>query len=139
MNSEIYGGKTRDNHNARRSRMRKRGKPSGAAQAKGGASTPTPTVYKLTSDDAFTSNSLTDLMSYLECYEYGKGKEGVISWERHRESDKTNWKLLDFKHGQCVVSWNGTEQTLREAMPEVKQSTSGQLTITNWNIKEKIY
>ena len=136
LNSEIYGGKARDNHNARRSRMRKRGKPSGAAQAMGGASTPAPTVYKLTSDDAFTSSSLTGLMSYLECYEYGKGKEGVISWERHRESDKTNWKLLDFKHGQCVVSWNGTEQTLREAMPEVKQSTNGQLTITNWNIKE---
>ena len=140
LNKEIYGGSKVDNAKSRgRARQRVRGTKSnnrpGATVAK-----PAPpmdtwgAVYKLSDGARFESNSLLTLFGALEKHWYA---EGVIHWNRNHNNGDTDWKLLDFKHGQCRVKIEGGgSSTLREAIPRLKVIKCGVMTIETWDIRE---
>ena len=56
-------------------------------------------VYKFSNNEGFESNSLLTLFGALEKHWYDTGE---IKWDRACNNGSTDWKLLDFKHGQCT-------------------------------------
>ena len=124
LNKEIYGGKRRENHNSRRNRNKGIQKTkSGAARCGNKARAVTiDTTYTLNGDEGFISTSLVTLMGQLEQHWYG---DKAVTWVRGNSTDGTNWKLLDFKHGQCEVEIEGERMRLREAINKIKKSTGG--------------
>ena len=71
-------------------------------------------------------------MGQLEEHWYG---DKAITWVRDTQTDGTNWKLLDFKHGQCEVEIEGEHMRLREAINKIKKSTEGEMKVTKWDLK----
>ena len=134
LNKEIYGGKRRDNHNSRRNRNRgaKKSKSTGAGcegQSEAGA---VDTTYTLHEGEEFVSTSLVTLMGQLEQHWYG---DKAVTWVRDSKTDTTNWKLLDFKHGQCEVEIEGERMRLRGAINKIKKSTEGEMKVTQWDLR----
>ena len=143
LNKEIYGGHKLDNHQSRRRRERRKRVRNIGPQANNTADqgstiniTQQESIYILQTQAEFASNSLTTLFSHLEKYWY---EEGDIKWSRGSGMDNTDWKLLDFKHGQCKVVVKGENERqmrLHEAMKLIKQSKEGALKIVKWDLRE---
>ena len=92
-------------------------------------------VYKCEQHGEFESNSLVTLFETLEKHWY---REGWIAWNKKFKNGDTNWKLLDFKHGQCEVLINGEGEssTLQVALTKLKLMKEGRLKIIKWDIRE---
>ena len=142
LNKEIYGGGKIDNAKTRRrARQRVRGNnktsKGGAAVKKGVVATVDTwgAVYKFSNNEGFESNSLLTLFGALEKHWYDTGE---IKWDRACNNGSTDWKLLDFKHGQCTVKIEGGcgSCTLREAIPKLKRMKNGVMVIETWDIRE---
>ena len=104
---------------------------------KGQQCTSTPMVateYKLETDHTFCSPSLNTVVQSMSKRWY---KDGSVKFNRCKETDTTNWKLLVWKFGETLVEMDGKESTLEKMIETLKHSESGSFRVVQWKLESR--